>query len=129
MGAVDVLGVAEGHEVGVYFVVVLEDEPALGMGVGESAHFWVGEGFEFLGPDTVCGLVDFHDGPVVDEVALLVLGEGDCGFVVVGVSGEETELDEDLEAIADADDWDASGDGGFEFWEEVFACVHGFDSS
>lgn len=130
VGAVDVGFVSERHEAGVYFVVILEDESALGMGVGESAQFWVlAELGESLGPDAVGGLVDIHDRPVVDEAAVFVLAEGDGGFAGFRVSWEESELDEDLEAVANADDGDAAIAGGFEFWEEVFAGVHGFDSS
>lgn len=78
VGAVDVFGVSKGHEVGVDLVVVLEYESALGMGVGESAQFCViAEVCELLGPDAVGGFVEFHDCPVVDETAVLVLGEGD----------------------------------------------------
>ena len=127
VGAVDIGLVAEGHSVGVYVVAIRKNESSLGMGVGESAHFWVIERFESSGPDTVGVVVDFHDGPVVDESALLVLAE--CEGWLIGVAGEESELDEDLEAVADADDWGASVYGCFKLGEEVLAGVHGFDSA
>ena len=72
-GAVDVGLVAEGHTIGVNLVSILKNESSLGVGVGESAQVWVFELFEFLGPDAVGVFVEFHDGPIVDEPAVLVL--------------------------------------------------------
>lgn len=130
-GAVDVGLVAEGHTIGVDLVTILENESSLGVGVGESAQFWVFERFEFLGPDAVGVFVEFHDGPVVDEPAVLVLAEGDGWLVgsIGRITGEESELDEDLESVADPDDGDAAVSGGDELWEEVLSGVHRFDSA
>ncbi len=135
VGAIDIGGVAEGNQIRIDLVVVGQHKPTFGVGVGESAHRWVGEIFEFLGPDAVGIVIEFHDGPVVDESAMFVLAKCDRGVAVVGIgigiriAWEESELCEDLEAVADADDGCASVAGGDEFWEKMLAGVHGFDSA
>lgn len=89
------------------------DEATFAVGEGEAdGRFVVGAVEEGGGPDAVGGGVGGDGGPVVDEAVGVVGGEGDdgrvrafgVGLIGGGGSGEEAGLDEDLEAVADAED-------------------------
>lgn len=88
-------------------------------------------GFHAAGPDAG-GLGDgIYLDPFIDEACAGVVGQGDLlgrGFMgrplVIG-AGEEAELDEDLEAVADADHGDGAVDGGAEGGVEALAGFHG----
>ena len=90
---------------------------------------------EAAGPDAG-GLGDWVDAdPCVDEACACIVGQGDLlgrgligGPLVIG-AGQESELDEDLETVADADHGHSPLDGSAEGRVEALPGFHGEDAA